>query len=90
MLKYDIRALDNFCAEQDIRLILLDTDIKELEKRYIIRGDEHIKISQLQMLKDRYDAFSEITKLPVLKLDTRKENWMAEVEKFIQKSTGDL
>lgn len=81
----EIKVLDKFFAESlNAKMIYLDTPIELLQTRFQERGDEHIKMEQLSLLKQRYETFLGQTRLPVLKLDTTKENWLKEVEVFIK------
>ena len=80
-----IIELDEYCNEEDVLYIYLDTDEKVLLERFKDRGDEHIKdFKQIMMLKERYDKFFRETKLCKLKIDTTKEGWLEDVKKFIE------
>ena len=79
----EILRLENLCQEMNMKIIYLDTPLKILKQRYLERGDEHITIEQLKVLKGRYDAFMALSEVPVLYLNTLEKNWMQRVEKFI-------
>ena len=83
MQHYEILSLDMWCVKHDVKYIYLDTPVEELERRYDIRGDEHIKKEQLSTIKDRYDAFFEQTKMKKMRLNTMELNWLKKVEEFI-------
>ena len=83
MRHVEIISLDKWCVKQEVKYIYLDTPLEELEKRYDIRGDEHITKEQLATIKSRYDAFYEQTNMQKMRLDTMKDGWLKEVEKFI-------
>ena len=55
-----------------------------MKERYLKRGDEHIKIEQLQEIKNRYDIYMSNTILPVLKIDTTKYGWFGKIRRFIE------
>lgn len=80
----DIKTLDNFCANQNVLYIYIDTDELELEKRYMERGDEHIKFKDIKELKERYDKFFELTKMKKLKIDTRQDGWLNKIDGAIR------
>ncbi len=84
MDSWDIKTLDNFCAEREFYYIYVDTPIKELKRRYYARGDEHIKVEDLVKLKERYDRFYNNTNMKKIKIDTRKKLWLKKIEKVIK------
>jgi len=84
MNSHYIKELDAICADKGFIFVLLDTDLTILEKRYDMRGDEHINKEQLKLIKKRYNIFYKQTKMRKIKLDTLKENWIKKLEKVIQ------
>jgi thymidylate kinase len=80
MFSENVKDLEEHCVKNlTITYIYLDTNLDELETRYKKRGDEHINIEQLKLLKQRYDLFYDSTILPKVKVNTMNENWMAEL-----------
>ena len=84
MENLDIKNLDMYCNQLCVKMIYLDTPLKDLKDRFKSRGDEHVKEDMLDNIKTRYDVFLGLTKLEVLKLDTRQEDWLKKVEEFIK------
>jgi len=83
----DFRLLDiqEFCRKSGILYIYLNTDLETLEKRYKERGDEHIKLEQLEMLKNRYDAFYLLCTLKKIKIDPiNEDDWLEKIKEFIE------
>jgi thymidylate kinase len=78
-----IAKLTDLCLFHKIKIIFLDTPLLTLLQRYDDRGDEHIKKEQLIAIKNRYEQFMNETRLPVLYLDTLKDNWLETANKFI-------
>ena len=79
----EIKALEQFCFGQNVKLLHLQTPVDELERRFDKRGDEHIRKIQLEKLHNRYVKFMKKTLLPVLHIDTAEEGWLEKVEEFI-------
>ena len=79
-----IQFLEQYCKDTNYKYIYLDTPLKVLEERYDKRGDEHIKKEQLLMLKERYDTFFELCTLDKIKINTLDEDWLTQVENFIE------
>lgn len=82
----EIIAIENYLKLMDGKIIYLDTPWLELKERYEKRGDEHIKkLETLKKIRERYNAFMALSKLPILYLNTMKkeEDWIKEVEEFI-------
>jgi len=75
------RRLINY--EFDVIYVYLDCSIDLLKCRYKERGDEHISIEQLEMLKTRYDLFYEKCKLNKIKIDTMQKDWLEKFESFL-------
>jgi thymidylate kinase len=79
-----INILDNYCVRNKMVFVYLDTSLKDLKKRYKERGDEHIKITQLEVLKERYDQFYENTKMIKIKIDTTNKDWFELVKLVLE------
>ncbi len=82
-----IKTMDTMCNGLNVRLILIETPLKELERRYMFRGDENVDVKDLETLKSRYDEFFKNSKLDKIRVNTMDENWETETIKFIR---GDL
>lgn len=80
----NILFLDDLCLSEGIKMIYVDTSLKRLQERYDKRGDEHIDKEKLIKIKERYDEFMKNTNLPLLRLNTLKENWLQSVEEFLK------
>ncbi len=78
-----IKAVESaFIDRGDAFLIMLDTPAETLIERYHIRGDEHVDLEQILMLRERYETFFEQSKLPKMKIDTTDPTWVKQVETF--------
>ena len=82
----DIMMLDKFASRTNCVYIYLDTNLKELERRYMDRGDEHISIDDLERIKTRYDLFYELTRMKKIRINTIKDNWFGELRTFIEEA----
>lgn len=76
--------METLCSSINVKLIFIDTTVETLEDRYAKRGDEHIKLEQLKILKTRYDTFYDNCVLEKIKIDTTKEGWLDEAIAFIK------
>ena len=83
-----IRLLDRECRK-DYLYIYIDTPLEELKERYLKRGDEHVSIENLDLLKTRYDRFYELTSLKKLKLDTSDCSWLEEIKNFVREAENE-
>lgn len=79
-----IRELDDACAREGFIFILLDTKMDELEKRFDLRGDEHIKKEDLRMLINRYDKFWNLTQMKKIAVDTMEDGWLDRLATFVE------
>jgi thymidylate kinase len=80
----DIKDLDGYCANMNFIYVYITAPLDVLRGRFQARGDEHIKIEQLELLKMRYDEFYEKTLLPKIIINTMKKDWIKELEAFIK------
>jgi len=78
-----IIELEEFCKENDVKIIYLDTPLKVLKDRFLERGDEHIAFDQLKLIKERYDAFMAFSTIDVLYLNTLELDWLKKVEDYL-------
>jgi len=83
----EIIALDKWAKENDFIYIYIDTPLEVLEERYYERGDEHIKLTDLRKIKQRYDDFFESTTMMKIRIDTREQNWMHIFQKKLDEVT---
>ena len=83
MFSKEILDLDTYCADLDFIYIWLDTDAQELERRFDIRGDEHIQKNDLSILADRYEIFWNLTKMKKIRINTREKDWLQKLESFV-------
>ena len=84
----EIFAIEKFLLDQKLNkfiIVYLNTDLKTLKKRYIQRGDEHIDISDLRKISERYEIFYNLTKLPVICVDTMEDGWLIELKKAVSR-----
>jgi thymidylate kinase len=81
-----ILDLDNECAKHNFLYVYLDTDLEVLKKRFLERGDEHIKLDDLITLKQRYNIFYNKTSMRKIKLDTTQDNWLDVLESFVKEN----
>ena len=86
MRNINILHLEEQCVARGDIYIYLDTPLETLKERYKVRGDEHIKIEQLEMLKKRYDLYYDLCPMIKIKIDTRFAGWLDELAKFIYKN----
>lgn len=86
LYKGEICVLDAYCSDADFLYVYLDTPLKDLKERYLERGDEHITIEQLELIRERYESFYEMTKLRKIRVNTTQENWMEQLDDLF----GDL
>jgi len=67
--------------KKDVFYIYLTCNEEELEIRYMKIGDEHVNLEQIKQMQDRYDRYyDEDCKLPKIKIDTRDETWLKQIE----------
>ena len=76
--------METLCAGIGVKLIFIDTPVETLEDRYAKRGDEHIKLEQLRILKTRYDTFYDNCTLEKIRVDTTKADWLDDAIAFIK------
>jgi len=69
-------------CKHDHLCIYLNTTKNDLYRRYRVRGDEHIKGSDIDKIKNRYDNFYESTKLNKIRLNSK---WKNSIERIIAK-----
>ena len=85
MNSQSILDLEKKVKKLDIKIIYINTPIEVIESRFAKRGDEHVNLEQIRIIKKRYDFYMKhlFNELPMLVLDTRKEDWLKEVERFL-------
>jgi len=76
----EISNLDNSCSIRNFLYVYLDTPEDVLKQRYDTRGDEHIKKQELQMLKERYDEFYQMSNMRKVKIDTSLDDWLVKIK----------
>ena len=64
------------------KLLLLDTSEEELRKRYAVRGDEHVDINQILVIRQRYLDFFDRCQLDKLKIDSMDPDFIQKVQRF--------
>jgi len=79
-----IKDIDYYCARNNFLYVYLDTPVHELEHRFDIRGDEHIKKDDLSLLSERYDKFWAQTEMRKIKINTMRPDWLMQLENFIK------
>ena len=84
-----ILDLDEECANEGFIYVYLDTETIELQKRFDIRGDEHIKRDDLDTLRYRYELFWNQTKMHKIKINTMEVDWLDKLDKFIKSCKKD-
>lgn len=77
-------VMDRILAHNNWKYIWVDTELKFLKERYINRGDEHIKITDLEILQSKYKQFFDWTNLKKIRIDTREPNFVEEFLEFIK------
>lgn len=85
----DVLELDAECAHLGFIYVWLNTDAEELEKRFDIRGDEHIKRDQLAEIAERYEIYWNQTKMRKIKINTMKEGWLLELSRFVREAKNE-
>jgi len=79
----EINKLEAYAEENEFLYIYVDTPIDVLIKRYEEIGDEHLKITQLEQIKERYEQFFEKTKMKKLRISTLDDGWLEKTLEFI-------
>lgn len=78
-----IQELDNECADLGFIYVWLNTNAEELERRFDLRGDEHIKRDQLADLSERYEIFWNKTNMQKIRINTMEKDWLQKLESFV-------
>lgn len=83
-----IKDLDKETSKIPSLLVILEEDIEVLEDRFKKRGEDFLKIEELERVKDNYKLYAAETKLPVLfthtlnNLDNAVESIVRRVEEI--------
>jgi len=79
-----INQLDIHAFRHSYLFIYVETDIEILRLRYLERGDEHIDITDLAQIKERYDNFFAKTKMTKIAINTQKDDWLENILRWIK------
>jgi len=82
MGRNELLEIEEFLIPHDVYYVQLSCPFTELSERYKKRGDEHVSLQQLKKIWRRYDDCYDLCKLKKIKIDTRKEGWIKDIEKL--------